>query len=76
MANQELIEYIQAQLEEGVKVESIKKLLLEKGWSEKEFDEALIDIIKLSVDQVNAPSTKTDFYSSTPSEKKDNIVEN
>lgn len=55
MTNQELADYIQAQLDQGIDLEIIKKLLIEKGWSEKEFEEALLDIVNAKADQFKNP---------------------
>lgn len=47
--NQELSNYIQVQLKQGISKESIKNTLISTGWQEKDIDEAMNDLQNPSV---------------------------
>lgn len=61
MANQELVDYIQTQICHGIDIESLKKTLTDNGWKEEEFDEALIEILKIKANQYE--NHQPDLYS-------------
>lgn len=45
MVNQKLIDYIQSQLKLGTDLLEIKKIVLQNGWSEEDFDQSLHELV-------------------------------
>lgn len=58
MINQQLIDYIKQQFQRGLNKENIKKILLEKGWLEKDIEEAHSVVFNPAIQPaVSLPST-------------------
>lgn len=46
MIDQELVDYVEAEINNKITIEEIKNKVLKNGWSEKEFDDTLVYILE------------------------------
>ncbi len=72
MVNEQLLDYIKSQLEDGVSKEDIKGTLLENGWTDADVGEAFLGFGSTSTAPDPVPSTMEALSPQSPSSEKKN----